>query len=205
MICSQDFIRELADRIERAYRRRYPRWNSLGLTPGVWESAASRLVEASKERSGVPIDPELFVASQAHSSLGHDPWSELTQHRSLQRYIKALRRIIRQLRGELEVEVRRAECRLRRGVTLEEILAREGARISPLSRFILAHRAGRADLSRMNRAGALSQHQSCPLYRVAARRLLPVNAYPSSDLVSEASLSKHDSLSKHEMIAFSRN
>jgi ribosomal protein L19E len=84
-------------------------------------------------------------------------------------------------------------------VTLEEILAGEGARISPLSRYILAHRAGRADLSKMNRAGALSQHQSCPLYRVAARRLLSGNAYPSTDLVSDSSLTDH------KMIAFSRN
>jgi hypothetical protein len=108
VICSQDAIRQLAVRIEHAYSRKYPKWLPIGLTPGVWESASARLLEASNRGANIPIDPELFVAVQARNRLAPDPWAELTQQRSLNQYIKALRRIIGQLRRELKGEVRRS-------------------------------------------------------------------------------------------------
>ena len=186
MICSQDAIDLVATRIESAYRRRYPRWLAIGLTPGVWESAASRLLEASAERPKVPIDPELYVAVQPRAGHTPDPWAELTQRRSLQRYRKSLRLIIGQLRKELKSEVQRAESRFLRGMSLEEVLAEEESRISPLTRYILAYRAGRHDLSKKHRVAAENQHRSCPLYRLAARSLLPGHAYPSSDPACKA-------------------
>src|SRR4051812_44106026 len=111
VISSQDDIEQLADRIERAYRRRYPSWNSVGLTPGVWDSAAARLLEAAHLESAIPIDPELFVAVQVKSGSRNDPWAELTQACSLRQYLRALERIVGQLREELIREVRRAESR----------------------------------------------------------------------------------------------
>ena len=181
MICSQDAIGLIAARIERAYRRRYPRWLAIGLTPGAWESAASRLLEASSERPSIPIDPELYVAVQAGGGLTPDPWAELTQRRSSRRYLTALRRIIGQLRKELSVEVRLAESRFLRGTSLDQVLAEEEGRISPLTRYILAYRAGREDLSSRHRAAAEDQHRSCPLYRLASRSLLPGHAYPEAE------------------------
>jgi hypothetical protein len=199
VICSQDVIGQLAVRIERAYCRKYPKWLPIGLTPGMWESASSRLVEASKRGSNIPVDPELFVAVQVRSRLAPDPWVELTQQRSLNRYIKALRRIIGQLRRELKGELDRAERCLRRGVELDDVLAREGSRLSPLSRLILAHRAGRLDLTQRHLPAALRQHRSCPLYSLAARSLLPSHAYPSSDLAIDPTTNAH------EIISFSLN
>ena len=181
VISSQDTIGQLADRIERAYRRRYSQWQAIGLTPGVWMSAASRLLEASEEECGVPIDPELFVAVQIRGGTTPNPWVELTQERSLELYLRALRRIVVQLRKELRSEVRRAERRIHLGLTLEEVLTTEGDGISPLTRYILAHRAGRHDLSIRHRAAAENQHRSCPLYRLASRTFLPSQAYPSAD------------------------
>ena len=181
MICSQDAIGLLAIRIEHAYRRRYPRWLAVGLTPGVWESAASRILEASERCPNIPIDPELYVAVQAPGGPTPNPWAELTQSRSLRRYLKSLRTIIGQLRKELKNEVQRAESRFLRGLTLDQVLAEEGSRISALTCYILAYRAGRHDLSVKHRAAAENQHRSCPLYRLASRSLLPGHAYPSAD------------------------
>lgn len=192
VICSQDSISEIAARIETAYRRKYPRWVCVGLTPGVWESAASRLLGATRCGSGVPVDPELFVAVQARGRLSPDPWSELTQRTSIGRYIRMLRQIICQLQRELRSEVRRAECRLHRGLTLDQVLAEEGGRLSPLACYILAHRAGRADLSSRHRPSAENQHRSCPLYRLASRSLLPSHAYPACELEANRTLRKLD-------------
>lgn len=175
MIPSQDCIGQLADRIERAYLRRYPVWKPLGLTPGVWQSAAARLAEAEPT---IPIDPELYVAVQPRDEIHQDPWVELTQQRSLVCYVGAVRRIVGQLRRELRREVRIAQCRMLRGMTLDQLLASETARISPLTLYILAHRAGRHDLSIRLRTEAAGQHRSCPLYRLASRALLPSHAYP---------------------------
>jgi hypothetical protein len=178
VISSQDDIEQLADRIERAYRRRHPFWKSVGLTPGVWDSAAARLLEAAEREPAIPIDPELFVAVQVKSEIRHDPWVELTQACSIRLYIRALERIVGQLRRELVREVRRAEGRLLRGMTLDQLLVAEAPGISPLTLYILAHRAGRHDLSTRLRSEAEGQHRSCPLYLLASRTLLPAHAYP---------------------------
>jgi hypothetical protein len=184
VIRSQDAVGQIAVRIERAYRRLYPGWVPVGLTPGVWESAAARLLEGPGVARGTPVDPELYVAVQVRRRHSPDPWAELTQRRSLDRYLRALRRIVGQLRQELKSEVRRAECLLVRGVALEEVLRSEAVRISPLGRYILAYRAGRRDLSSCHRVAAARQHRSCPLYRLASRSLLPGHAYPLSDLAT---------------------
>jgi len=181
VIRSQDAINELAIRIENAYRRKYRRWICVGLTPGVWESAASRLIEAAESDPNIPIDPELFVAVQTRTRLSPDPWSELTQHSSLDRYMNALRRIITQLRRELRSELHRADSHLDQGMTLDQVLKAEGSSLSPLTCFILAHRAGRRDLCSYYRTGAQRQHRSCPLYKSACRSFLPNQAYPAVD------------------------
>jgi hypothetical protein len=198
VISSQDDIEQLADRIERAYRRRYPSWKDVGLTPGVWDSAAARLLEAAELESEIPIDPELFVAVQARSGIRNDPWAELTQACSLRQYLRALERIVGQLRDELVREVRRAESRLLRGMTLDQLLEAGSSRISPLTLYILAHRAGRHDLSRRLRSEAQGQHRSCPLYLLASRSLLPAEAYPHDP-------DSHTSHNDSELVAFSVN
>lgn len=175
---SRDAIHQFASRIERAYLRRNPDWTRFGQNQGVWESAALRLFEASAETPHLPIDPELFVAVLAPGGISPDPWTELTQRSSKTRYIRALRSIIGRLRRELKAELRLAECRLTGGRGLEELLDDRKDRISALTRYILAFRAGRFDLVLKHRAAAQGQHRSCPLYRLAARSFLPNHAYP---------------------------
>ena len=62
------------------------------------------------------------------------------------------------------------------GKGLDEVLSALGSRISPLTCYILAYRAGRADLADQHRVSAEKQHRSCPLYRQVIRSLLPGRA-----------------------------
>lgn len=199
VICTQEMIRILALRIEQAYCRRYSSWKGLGMTPGVWESAAKRLMEASSDALELPIDPEFFVAIQRSTRVTPDPWSELTQTRSLARYRRSMKKIIGNLRRELTEEITRVECRLMRGVQLDKVLVTEGSRISPLSRYIICRRVGRLDLAVRYHLEAYRQHRSCPLYRLAARGLLPNHAYPATEpSVGPTPVDR-------EIVAFSRN
>jgi hypothetical protein len=195
----QDAIHEIGIRIERAYRRIYPEWNSQDSPSGVWELAASRLLEAPNRWAGAPIDPELFVAAQTRPRLSPDPFMELTRTRALGRYLKSIRQIIRQLRGELKSEIRRAEICMSDGTDLVQALSSLGLRISPIARLILAYRAGRSDVAMTHRLAALSQDRSCPLYRLAVRSLLPDHLYPLSEVSSDFSHSGS------ELISFSLN
>jgi hypothetical protein len=198
VIRTGDAIDHLAGRIERAYRRRNPRWTSLAPTQGVWNLAAMRLLDASMGGPNIPIDPELFVAVLAPGGTSPNPRVELTQRTSRIRYLKAVRLIIGRLRRELRTELRLAERRIASSKGLEETLDDERELISPLTRYILAFRAGRFDLVLKHRESAQAQHRSCPLYRQASSRFLPDHAYPCS--VSEA-----DSPIGQEAMQFSLN
>ncbi len=199
MIPSQDAIVQVADRIERAYCRKHPDFSPIGLTPGVWAAAASRLFEAGEADRDMPVDPEMFVAIQQGARLRLDPWMELTQPRARKNYVKAVRRVVARLRGELRTEIRLGELLAIRGESLDRIVMAAESRISPLSRYMLAHRAGRLDLAMLARSAARKQDRSCPLYRLAARPFLPPHLYPS-----RVELASRDADSNRS-IAFSLN
>jgi hypothetical protein len=178
MMVTQAAIESLAERIERAYRLRRPHWYRSVSTPGVWTTAAGLLYRIHQEDPEIPLDPELFVAVQpGHPSLC-DPWGELTQPASARRYGSRIRQIVRRLMGELRSEVLRAEGRIRRGETLDQVLRTRNKNLSPLGCFILALRSNRPDLAARIRAEAVEQHRSCPLYRQAIIRLLAPKDIP---------------------------
>jgi hypothetical protein len=174
-------IEELADRIERAYLRRQPYWHQGCSNPRVWAAAAVALLRLNRNDPRIPIDPELYVASQPISHSLADPWEDLTQSRSVRRYRRRVRQLIRNLRGELVAELRFVRSRVQRGETIEDVLYSKSRSLSPLGRFIAAYRAGRPDLMERFRATAQDQHGCCPLYRPASQRLLPSAAYPVQD------------------------
>ena len=99
MIPTQDEIEPLAERIERAYRRRYPYWNPIGTTPGAWETTATRLISAVGIDPTIPVDPELFIAAQPPVENPHDPWAELAQERPFRLYLKAVKKIVGAVAG----------------------------------------------------------------------------------------------------------
>jgi len=126
----------------------------------------------------VPLDAELFVASQPISVAFADPWTELAQPEAARRYRSRVRRIVRQLGSELGREVRRAERLIRRGGEMSAVLSLQDGRLSPLSCFIVAQRAGRPELADRFAAAAAAQNRSCPLYRTASLALIPADFYP---------------------------
>lgn len=173
-------LRELADRIERAYARRRPGRHSLIADSRVWTAAAATLLQTHcDDPERVPLDPEFYVAAQSRTSAFSDPWSELASDDSTRRYLGRIRRIVQGLRRELRVEIRWAESRIRRGVSIRAVLRTSGRRVSPLGCFIVACRAGRPDLAARFASSARAQHCSCPLYRQAGIGLLPSTvSYP---------------------------
>ena len=81
-------IDHLASRIERAYALRRAEWDRGCSTGRLWTAAALCLWQAHADDPALPLDSELFVASQPLvGSLG-DPWVELTQVEAGRRYRK---------------------------------------------------------------------------------------------------------------------
>jgi hypothetical protein len=181
VLATQSVIDALADRIASAYRLRRPDWHGSCSSPRVWAAAAGTLLQAQRDNTWVPLDPELFVAAQSADPTYPDPWQELTQAGSARCYLRRVRSIVRGLRRELTAEVRLAEERIGAGQPIAKVLCAKSRRLSPLGRYIVARRVGRAALADRFRDGAVAQHHACPLYRHASRGLLPAAAYPVPD------------------------
>ena len=185
MLQTPRVLEHLAVRIERAYLRRRPEWRQASLDPRLWSAAAAVLLDAHKRGSWAPVDPELFVASQVAVSSATDPWTELTRAASRRRYLTRVRRLVRSLRSELRLELRRIETAMRRGAALEVIVLGPSQLVSPMSRYLSACRHGRPDLADRLRPEARDQHWACPLYRPATRGLIPDDDYPVGLLVAD--------------------
>jgi hypothetical protein len=135
------------------------------------------LWQAHADDPALPLDSELFVASQSIvGSLG-DPWSELTQPDSGRRYRSQVRRIVQRLRDELSREVKLAVRRMADPRATLEALAKD-RRLSPLGCYIAAHRIGRPEMASRFAHAAAQQDSACPLYRAASLDLLPAHLYP---------------------------
>jgi hypothetical protein len=183
---THEVLDQLAGRIEQAYALRRPRWLRGCSTSRVWYTASLRLWEAhASDPVQIPLDPELFVASQPISTPLSAPWTELAHPQSGRRYRTAVRRIVRQLRVELKRELTAAGRSIREGQEIETVLGRKNRRLSSLGAYILSRRAGRHDLAERFAAGAAAQHRSCPLYRTASLAFIPAEFYPDENLVLE--------------------
>lgn len=176
-------IANVAGRIERAYSLRFDAGPWGGPGPRLWEVVARALFEAHRAAPWLPLDPELFVASQPTTASPSDPWAHMEPGRAVRRYRRRIRRIARGLRRELVDEVRLAGALMGRGRSLEWVLDSPRRDLSPLGRYIVAYRHGRPDLAEGFRRQAQDQHAGCPLYRLACRRLLPESAYPVVELL----------------------
>jgi hypothetical protein len=177
-------IEELAQRIERAYLRRQPHWRPGCANPKVWAAAAAALLRMHRSDPTLPLDPELYVAVQPIRVSLADPWEDLTEARSAQRYRRRVHQMIRKLRDELRTEIRLAAARIGQGESVEAVLLSRTRSLSPLGRYIVAVRSGRPDLAERFRRQAHEQHQSCPLYRHACVKFLPRKAYPVLEIVA---------------------
>lgn len=171
--------RFLEERIKQAYLRRQPTWVAAYPRSRVWAAAAGKLLAAHTEDPILPLDPELFVASQPVRHGVTDPWRDLTSDVAIDRYRRRVRAIIRQLRHELKAELRWARRRLDRGADLDLVLNAGNRSLTPLVRYIIAIQELREDLALSFVDGAITQHHNCPLYRVACIGMLPDNTYPA--------------------------
>lgn len=168
----------LVRRLEQAYRLRHPDWRDSCRSDRVWSVAANILIEVNVQDPSIPVDPELYVAAQPLSTHWADPWAELACPAAARRFRRQVRQMILTLRNEIRREVRRAEAKMRHGIGVESVLLPSNHSLTALGCFIVAHRAGRADLAWQFSGLVEEQHQACPLYRQAARGLLPHQLYP---------------------------
>lgn len=178
MLASQKELDRLATRIQLAHRRRGARWDDGRSTSRVWTAAAMTLWQAHLDNAEVPLDPELFVASQPMSHGGSDPWLDLVGDGAKAAYARRVRQIIHMLRAELKRELQFADRQLKKGRSLGEMLVEPNPRLSALGRYILARRADRGDLAKKLEGAALAQHRVCPLYRFASLAFLSADEYP---------------------------
>jgi hypothetical protein len=153
-------------------------WNDGCSTMRVWTVAAQVLTQVHDDYPEVPIDPELFVASQPLNLRGSDVWRDLTSPAAAESYRKRVRGIVRLLERELKREVRRAERLIRDGRPIHDALCARDSRLSALGRYIVAWRSGRLDLQARFEDDVVAQHRSCPLYRSACLAFLPAEYYP---------------------------
>ena len=178
VIPTQEVIDNLASRIEAAYRLRSPRWSGGCSTARVWDRAALYLWHAHVEApESVPLDAELYVASQDIAVRFANPWLDLARPEAIRRYRCRIDLIVRRLRAELKKEIGRAERAIRQGDALQKILRPRSGRLSPLGCYITALRADRHDLAVRFRRTAALQHQACPLYRLASAAFIPADCY----------------------------
>jgi hypothetical protein len=177
-LTTQREIDGLAKRIRHAYCARGMYWNDGCSTTRVWTAAALVLSQIHGDHPEIPMDPELFVASQSFDSGVVDAWSDLASPAAGEAYRKRVRGIVRQLERELRREIDHAERLIRNGRPVRGVLCVRDARLSPLGRYIVARRAVRLDLAAQFEADVVAQHRSCPLYRSACLAFLPAEQYP---------------------------
>lgn len=178
MLASQKELDRLATRIQLAYRRRGARWDGVRSTSRVWMAAATTLWQVCLDDAEIPLDPELFVASQPMSSGVADPWLDLVGEDAKAAYARRVRQIIRMLRAELKRELQFADRLLKKGRPLGDLLLESNPRLSALGRYIMARRADRSDLAKKLESDALAQHRVCPLYRFASLAFVSADQYP---------------------------
>lgn len=202
VLATQRDVDRIAERIERAYLLRRPFWHRGCSSPRAWTTAAEGLLNLHLDDPEIPLDPELYVASQPIQSDAADPWTDLTQPSSFERYRRCVQRIIRRLRTEVRRECRLANRQLRSGLAIEDILQANDTTLSPLSCYIIALHAGRNDLASRFRANAEAQHWSCPLYKQACAGWIKSEAYPAKE---RATTTKADSSTRFETTEVLRN
>lgn len=178
MLASQKELDCLAKRIELAYRRRGASWDGGRSTSRVWTAAAMVLWQAHLDDADVPLDPELFVASQPMRTGVSDPWLDLAGEEAGNAYKRQVRQIIQMLRAELKRELQLAGKLIKKGRSLRDVLFAPNPRLSPLGRYILARRSDRGDLAEKLEGEALEQHLICPLYRSASLAFVAADQYP---------------------------
>lgn len=136
------------------------------------------LWQAHLDDDEVPLDPELFVASQPMTSEVADPWLDLVGEGPKAAYQRRVHQIIHMLRAELRRELRFAGRLVKKGRSLRDVLLAPNPQLSPLGRYIAARRASRSDLAEKLESEALAQHRVCPLYRFASLAFVSADQYP---------------------------
>ncbi len=170
-------VLEIAIRLESACTKFHPASRVKSeISPDYWIRSAVALVAANKLEPLIPIDPELFIASQfdnGESSVPEDVEGAVARYKS------SVMRTICKLRQELSEELKWLTSASRRGMSVERLIRTHSRKITPLSLYIHAQRMNRDDLADGLISQVLEQHEHCPLYRAASIQWLEDGRYPA--------------------------
>ena len=183
MTNSQTVESILSSRIASAYQRLWPRVGCEFSIAKASMAAVATLLKAHLDDEELPLDPELFVRSQAKRSRGFSPWFDLVSPAALRAYRGQVRKIVASLHNELLWEMDRAESRIADGASVSKVLIEADCKFTGLARYILAQRFHRYALSGRFLHEAAAQHRACPLYRQATVGLLAPELYPDESLL----------------------
>lgn len=170
-------VLEIAIRLESAFTKFLPVSGARSeLGPDHWIRSAVALVGANMSDPQIPVDPELYIASQ----FGIGEFSmPLDVDEAVERYKSSVLRTICKLREELTEELKWLTSASRRGLSVERLIRTHSRRITPLSLYIHAQRMNREDLADGLISQVLEQHEHCPLYRAASTQWLEEGRYPA--------------------------
>jgi len=182
-------VLEIAIRLESAYQKRF-RKNQLDECrgPGRWAECACGLIALQNQDDIYPLDPELFVAVSTEVLMTRLLKSgEIDE--AIAHYAKTVRTIISQLSAEITEELNWLCEVTNQDQISERLILSPSLQITPLSRFIHAHRISRCDLADRITVHVVRQFEMCPLYWQA-----------SSDWLSTMKCSRLDAITPRKQM-----
>ena len=183
MTDSQTLISILSSRIISAYLRSRREGDGELSTKKAAMAAAALLLQTHLDDEAVPLDPELYVASQSKRSRELSPWFDLATPAAAKCYVRCVRKIVRSLRKEIQSEIDRAEEKIGEGESVYHVLMKPDPKLSGMTRYLLAHRFRRPALANRFLHEAVAQHRSCPLYKQATCEMLSRDLYPDESML----------------------
>jgi hypothetical protein len=170
-------VLEIAIRLESACTKFLPASRTKAeICPDYWIRSAVALLALNRHETHIPIDPELFVASQYERGALTIP-DDVED--AVARYKTSVMRTICKLKQELSEELKWLTSASRRGLSVERLIRTHSRKITPLSLYIHAQRMNRDDLADGLISQVLEQHEHCPLYRAASAQWLEEGRYPA--------------------------
>jgi hypothetical protein len=177
-------VLEIATRLESAYQKRFRKFQSNDCADlDRWADCACGLISLQNQDDQYPLDPELFIAVITEVIMIRLLMSGEIEL-AINHYAKVVRIMIGRLRDEISEELKWLRQASKNGHASERLILSPSLQITPLSRFIHAHRMSRPDLADQIATQVIRQIEVCPLYWQASCNWLSTNKYSALAMIT---------------------
>lgn len=177
-------VLEIATRLESAYQKRFRKFQSNDCVDlDRWADCACGLISLQNQDDQYPLDPELFIAVITEVIMIRLLMSGEIEL-AIKHYANAVCAIIVQLRDEISEELKWLHQASKDGHISERLILSPSLQITPLSRFIHAHRMSRPDLADQIATQVIRQIEVCPLYWQASCNWLSTSKYSALAMIT---------------------